>query len=81
MVLTRLNGCGNIGERGRDMGWNKAGAHAGYAFSGGDGSSATPYSISTAADLAQLGANVNAGTSYSGVYFKMKDDNCAQRCE
>ena len=40
----------------------------------GTGTSADPYLISTAADLAHLAANVNAGTNYSGTYFKMTAD-------
>ncbi len=44
-------------------------ANADYAFSGGDGTEATPYIIATAADLAQLNANVAAGTTYEGKYF------------
>lgn len=42
-----------------------------YPFSGGNGSEEQPYLISTAADLAQLSANVKAGTTYSGKYFRM----------
>ncbi|NCB52118.1 MAG: hypothetical protein EOM54_09595 [Clostridia bacterium] len=50
-------------------------ADAAYAFSGGDGTSAsTAYQIATAADLAQLAVNVNGGTTYSGVYFKLTAD-------
>lgn len=51
-----------------------------YAFSGGDGEEQTPYLISTAADLAQLAANVNAdqysenGNQYSGKYFRQTAD-------
>jgi len=49
-------------------------ANAAYTFSGGSGTSGNPYLISTAADLAQLSANVNGGTDYNGVYFKMTAD-------
>ena len=40
-------------------------------FGGGDGSVGNPYQISTVAHLTTLANNVNAGTNYSGVYFKM----------
>lgn len=43
-------------------------------FSGGNGSFEDPYLISTAADLAQLSANVNSGVDYNDVYFQMPDD-------
>lgn len=50
-------------------------ADASYAFGGGDGSSAeNAYIIASAADLAQLTANVNAGTTYAGKYFKQTVD-------
>lgn len=49
-------------------------ADASDTFSGGDGSFATPYLISTAADLAQLSANVTAGTGYRGEFFEMTDN-------
>jgi|GEM_PF-4659096 len=50
-------------------------ADADATFSGGSGSSSgDPYLIATAADLAQLSANVNAGDTYSGVYFAMTAD-------
>lgn len=35
----------------------------------GNGTKASPYKITSAADLAQLADNVNAGESYSGKYF------------
>lgn len=39
-------------------------------FSGGDGeSTSTPYLISSIADLDQLAADVNSGTTYEGKYF------------
>jgi predicted outer membrane repeat protein len=49
-------------------------ANAAYAFSGGSGTQADPYIIGNAADLAQLAANVNAGTAYSGEYFQQTVD-------
>ena len=49
-------------------------ANASAAFSGGDGSSATPYLISTAADLAQLAINISTGTNYTNKIFKQTDD-------
>ena len=45
-------------------------AQTAWAWAGGDGTSATPYQIASASDLATLRDNVNSGTSYSGVYFK-----------
>jgi hypothetical protein len=49
-------------------------ANAAYAFSGGSGTANDPYLVGSAADLAQLAANVNAGTAYSGVYFQQTVD-------
>ncbi len=40
----------------------------------GAGTLADPYQITTAAELATLATNVNAGTTYTGVYFKMTND-------
>jgi len=40
----------------------------------GSGTSGDPYQISTVADLATLATNVNAGTNYSGTYFKQMND-------
>ena len=40
----------------------------------GSGTEKAPYEISTIAELNELAANVNAGTSYSGIYFKLIDD-------
>ena len=46
-----------------------------YTFSGGDGTTAaTAYIIGKAADLAQLAANVNDGTSYENKYFRLSTD-------
>lgn len=45
-----------------------------YAFGGGDGSSEDPYLIKSAADLAQLAANVNNKNYYSGKYFQQEVD-------
>ena len=46
------------------------------SFSGGDGSSGTPYRISTAADLAAIAQQVNNSgiAHYDGVYFKLYKD-------
>ena len=74
MVLTLLNGVTISAWAASAWDGTSPAANAGYPFSGGNGSSATPYLISTAADLAQLAVNVNAGTSYSGIYFKLTDD-------
>ncbi len=53
-------------------------ANGSYAFSGGSGSVADPYQIATAADLAQLSANVAAGyyqsVNDSRTYFKLMND-------
>ncbi|MEM1485513.1 carboxypeptidase regulatory-like domain-containing protein [Oscillospiraceae bacterium PP1C4] len=49
-------------------------ANPAYSYSGGAGSSASPYLIASGADLAMLAANVNAGTNYSGKYFKQTAD-------
>lgn len=43
-------------------------------FGGGTGTSGDPYQISTAAHMATLATNVNGGTNYLGVYFKMMND-------
>ncbi len=43
-------------------------------FSGGTGLAGAPYQIRTAEEFALLAANVNAGTTYSGVHFKLTDD-------
>ena len=42
-------------------------------FSGGDGTQANPYKINSASDWTTLANNVNSGTTYSGVYFKVTD--------
>ena len=44
------------------------------AFSGGDGTQATPYIIGSATDLAQLAVNTANAVSYSGKYFKLDVD-------
>lgn len=49
-------------------------ANADYKFSGGTGTQGSPYIIASHTDLAQLAANVNGGTDYSGVYFKLNKD-------
>ncbi|MBO5431481.1 InlB B-repeat-containing protein, partial [Methanocorpusculum sp.] len=40
-------------------------------FSGGDGSSSTPYLISDETDLRQLATDVNGGTNYASNYFEL----------
>ena len=40
----------------------------------GSGTSGDPYQISTAAHLALLATNVNGGTAYAGIYFKLMND-------
>ena len=40
----------------------------------GEGTSASPYLISTKADLNMLAAEVNNGTDYTGVHFKLEND-------
>ena len=42
-------------------------------FSGGDGTQANPYRIASSVDWNTLASNVNAGNTYSGVYFKVTD--------
>ena len=37
----------------------------------GSGTSASPYTIASVSDLQTLATNVNAGTTYSGIYFKL----------
>jgi hypothetical protein len=44
------------------------------AYAGGDGTSASPYLISTAEQLAYFSNQVNAGNNYSGQYFKLTAD-------
>lgn len=44
------------------------------AYAGGTGTQTDPYQINTCAQLAYLAQQVNAGTSYSGIYFKQTDD-------
>ena len=46
---------------------------AAHAFSG-TGTQSDPYIIANASDLATFRSNVNGGTSYSGVYFKLTAD-------
>ena len=43
------------------------------AFSG-NGTASNPYQITSAADLQQLAADVNAGNSYAGTYFTISSD-------
>ena len=42
--------------------------------SGGTGSSTNPYQIKTIEDLNKLAVDVNNGTTYEGVYFKVMND-------
>ena len=51
--------------------WDGKKASSGYTFSG-SGSETAPYLIKSAADLADLAANVNSGTNYHGKYFKLE---------
>lgn len=44
------------------------------AFGGGTGSQSNPYLIYTAEQLAYLAKTTNAGTNYSGKYFKLMND-------
>ena len=46
---------------------------AAHAYSG-SGTQSDPYIIANASDLATFRSNVNGGTSYSGVYFKLTAD-------
>ena len=48
-----------------------AGAASAEGFSGGDGSSGSPYLISSESDLQQLATGVNGGTTYADSYFKL----------
>ena len=41
---------------------------------GGDGSQGSPYIITTAAELAQLAADVNADSVASGLYYRLGND-------
>ncbi len=41
-------------------------------FAGGDGTEQNPYLIETPAQLAKIAADVNAGNSYEGCFFKQK---------
>lgn len=49
-------------------------SNAAYAFSGGDGTAESPYLINTAADLAQLAVNINAGINYTNKIFVQTAD-------
>jgi hypothetical protein len=40
----------------------------------GSGTIGAPYQITTPAELATLATNVNAGTAYGGIYFKLMND-------
>jgi hypothetical protein len=48
--------------------------YASAAFAGGDGSSESPYQISTAEQLAYLAKTVNAGQTYADKNFELKAD-------
>ena len=43
-------------------------------YEGDKGTEAKPYQIKTAADLVKLSDDVNSGTTYDGVYFKLMND-------
>ncbi|MBR1990418.1 MAG: hypothetical protein IJ987_08065 [Firmicutes bacterium] len=43
-------------------------------YSGGEGTSASPYQISTVDDLKNLSTAVSSGTSYSGKFFTLTED-------
>ena len=43
-------------------------------YEGDKGTEAKPYQIKTAADLVKLSEDVNSGTTYDGVYFKLMND-------
>jgi len=45
-----------------------------FAYSGGNGSEAFPYLISSRADMTELATAVNGGQKYAGVYFKLTRD-------
>ena len=45
-----------------------------FAYSGGNGTAATPYLISSKADMTELATNVSSGQTYSGAYFKLTCD-------
>ena len=47
------------------------GSKASQAWESGGGTATDPYVIMTAAQLAKLASNVNGGTVYNGVYFKL----------
>lgn len=50
------------------------GSEVSSAFAGGDGTPEAPFELASAADLALLARQVNAGTSYDGVHFKLVSD-------
>jgi hypothetical protein len=45
-----------------------------FAYSGGSGTEANPYLISSKANMAELATNVNGGQDYSGKYFRLTRD-------
>ncbi len=45
-----------------------------YGWDGTGSSSTDPYLIKTVVDLQQLAQNVNNGTSYSGIFFRLESD-------
>ena len=74
MVVSLLAGLGITASAAPDSYWNGVipTANPGYTFSGGNGTTPfTAYQINTAADLAQLAANVAAGMPYQGDYFSL----------
>jgi hypothetical protein len=52
--------------------WDGIAIATSYAL--GDGTSTNPYQISTPAELAYFSQNVNAGTTYAGVFFMLTND-------
>jgi hypothetical protein len=52
--------------------WDGIAIATSYAL--GDGTSTNPYQISTPAELAYFSQNVNAGTTYAGVFFILTND-------
>ena len=48
--------------------------HTAAQWAGGDGAANNPYLIDNAARLAQLATNVNNGTHYAGVHFRLSAD-------
>ena len=60
-----------IGNAFAEIAWN---GQTETAWTEGDGTSESPYIISSPANLAYLATQVNAGNSYSGKYFRQTED-------